>query len=721
MNQYNKHSRPHRKTTSSRPSRSQLGNAAPSRRASVSSNRPRSASPRTSYSNPSRRQQSTRLNQPHARTRYAHSTSTHRASSPRRGRPASQKQSKGVIQALLSNTIVRIVLIALLLIGGFSIFDTITNLNKTYANIEISGMNVGGKTRNEISDVLHNAFDSHVAHTQITVLSPVSDDDKQKDTEAVAEQLSYGEAQATQASWSTDALSLKAQVHYDEAIDKALQVGRNGASILDRFLLLFRPVQIPLEITYDEVLLDEFAAKIDDAIGDARSDTTIEINDYRASVVEGHAGNLVDRSWLAHMISSSLLNKQAPEFVAQTSRAESRISYAEADHLAQIINSIIDNGIEYHYEDKTWTTPKSSLSGWFRIKIVKQDGGFTLNATVDRSKALLQIMDNLDFSFNSNNVQIHFIDNDGSFNVESGSTLEVPDLMPSLETINSLLADKNASPVEEQFEFTLNKTTLPQTMSLDEALQMGLVTTIGSFTTNFTNVAGTENRNHNIKLAAESLSNYIVDGNGGTWSFNSILGDTDEEAGYWTAGSIVDGEYVDSVGGGVCQVATTIFNAVMEAGLDVLQRHNHSLYISSYPAGRDAAVDYPTGMDLRWKNSMKSDVLLLLTYTDTSITAKLLSVDNGYSVSYTTGEWQEGAKYITTFQKDDTLGDNAYYKKVVGVDGSKITVKRTVKDADGDVIIADAFASVYDPKNEVYVIGKDVDTSKLVRKTTSNS
>ena len=63
--------------------------------------------------------------------------------------------------------------------------------------------------------------------------------------------------------------------------------------------------------------------------------------------------------------------------------------------------------------------------------------------------------------------------------------------------------------------------------------------------------------------------------------------------GYKNAGAIVDGEYTDEIGGGVCQVATTVYNAVYDAGYPIVERHNHTLYIASYPEGRDAAIAFP--------------------------------------------------------------------------------------------------------------------------------
>ena len=89
------------------------------------------------------------------------------------------------------------------------------------------------------------------------------------------------------------------------------------------------------------------------------------------------------------------------------------------------------------------------------------------------------------------------------------------------------------------------------------------------------------------------LNNSIARADGGEWSFNDTVGEANEEAGFQAAHAIINGEYDDAIGGGICQVATTVFNAVYEAGYPVTERRNHSLYISSYPAGRDAAIAYP--------------------------------------------------------------------------------------------------------------------------------
>ena len=246
---------------------------------------------------------------------------------------------------------------------------------------------------------------------------------------------------------------------------------------------------------------------------------------------------------------------------------------------------------------------------------------------------------------------------------------------------------------------------MPQRLTFQEAVDKGVVGPIGTFTTTYTTGQGTENRNHNIELVSQILDNSICK-SGETWSYNGTTGDCNEEKGFLGAGAIIDGEYTDSVGGGICQVATTVFDAVYESGLPVVERHNHSLYIASYPAGRDAAVSYPE-LDLVWRNDTASDVLVKVSTQVGSVTATLYGVDPGYQVTTETGQWEAGKKYSTTTKVDDTLAPGTSYVKTRGTDGSTIEVTRTVKDVNGNIVRQDLFASVYDPINEVILKGPD--------------
>ena len=137
---------------------------------------------------------------------------------------------------------------------------------------------------------------------------------------------------------------------------------------------------------------------------------------------------------------------------------------------------------------------------------------------------------------------------------------------------------------------------------------MGITTRVGRYETIY---GGDPNRIHNVQLVA-----HLVDGKliapGATFSFNEATGDRTADKGFREAPVIINGELTTGLGGGVCQVSTTVFNAAYEAGLKITERTNHALYISHYPQGRDATVNYPD-VDLKFVNDT-AHWLLLRTY-----------------------------------------------------------------------------------------------------------
>ena len=131
--------------------------------------------------------------------------------------------------------------------------------------------------------------------------------------------------------------------------------------------------------------------------------------------------------------------------------------------------------------------------------------------------------------------------------------------------------------------------------------------------------------------------------------------------------------------------------------------------------GRDAAVSYGE-LDLRWVNDTPSDIILKMSYTDHSVTARLYSVYTGRTVTSEQGEWIMGETYTTKFEESDWLSAGQYYTDTAGEDGSSITVTRKVTDASGEVLIDESYTSVYQPKKEVIIVGPGTDTEPLAHK-----
>jgi vancomycin resistance protein YoaR len=116
------------------------------------------------------------------------------------------------------------------------------------------------------------------------------------------------------------------------------------------------------------------------------------------------------------------------------------------------------------------------------------------------------------------------------------------------------------------------------------------------------------NRSHNIELAARTLDSTVVFP-GETFSFNRTIGQRTVERGYREAPVIVRGELSEGVGGGICQVSSTLFNAVDRAGLQIVERYAHSRNVAYVPPGRDATVSW-YGPDFAFRNTLDQPVLI---------------------------------------------------------------------------------------------------------------
>jgi vancomycin resistance protein YoaR len=232
------------------------------------------------------------------------------------------------------------------------------------------------------------------------------------------------------------------------------------------------------------------------------------------------------------------------------------------------------------------------------------------------------------------------------------------------------------------------------------AREMGISDRISSFTTTYATVNPA--RTSNVHLLAHALDAKLVPP-GGTFSFNQTAGERTAAKGYQEAPAIVKGKLVPQLGGGVCQVGTTFFNTVFFSGLPIVERHNHSFFISHYPKGRDATVSWG-GPDFKFKNDTKGWILIRTSTTASSITISLYGTDPGYQVDYTTGPFTDVVPHKVIEVKDPKLKKGARIVTDGGVDGCRILVVRTVY-KDGAVVRTDRFVSIYSPKDETVRVG----------------
>lgn len=134
-------------------------------------------------------------------------------------------------------------------------------------------------------------------------------------------------------------------------------------------------------------------------------------------------------------------------------------------------------------------------------------------------------------------------------------------------------------------------------------------------------------RVQNIQMLADLVDGALVPP-GETFGLNDHVGERTEARGFQPAGTIVLGELVDTVGGGVSQFATTFYNAVFWGGYEDVEHRHHSFYFTRYPEGIEATISWPVP-ELTFRNNTESTILIKTEYTDTSITVKFYSNNDG--------------------------------------------------------------------------------------------
>ncbi|MBQ7035958.1 MAG: VanW family protein [Clostridia bacterium] len=134
----------------------------------------------------------------------------------------------------------------------------------------------------------------------------------------------------------------------------------------------------------------------------------------------------------------------------------------------------------------------------------------------------------------------------------------------------------------------------------------------------------TPDRVHNLKLCAENLNGKIILA-GTDFSFNDTVGERTREKGYREAIMLVEGEKVEAVGGGLCQISSTLFGAAEKAGMEILERHDHTGEVHYVEIGRDAAVSFGE-QDFRFKNTKSFPVRIAVSVENGQVHAALYKV-----------------------------------------------------------------------------------------------
>ncbi len=338
----------------------------------------------------------------------------------------------------------------------------------------------------------------------------------------------------------------------------------------------------------------------------------------------------------------------------------------------------------------------SYINGTFLNSVYTYNEAKLIKQIEPLDKAIFREPVNAEFNISNNKVVAFKQSSDGkSINMDK-LTSDLKNSVPGLI--------KSANPKIVRIEIPI-KTVAPE-ITTEEANDKGIVEVIGEGNSTF--LHSIPNRVHNVTLAATKINGILI-APGEEFSFNKTLGDISRFTGFKEAYVIQNGKTVLGDGGGVCQVSTTLFRAILNAGLPITERNAHAYRVGYYeqdsPPGLDATIYVPT-VDLKFKNDTGKHILIQSSVDPVSMSLKftLFGKSDGREVEVGTPVLSNiSSPPETVYQDDPNLPKGQLRQVEYAAPGARSVFTRTI--TKGDKETTDTFVSNYRAWQAVFLRG----------------
>ena len=445
---------------------------------------------------------------------------------------------------------------------------------------------------------------------------------------------------------------------------------------------------VPPTRVYDAALAYELS-RFEKAIGRPHRDARLTLHGLDPVVVPASIGRRLDHAAAARIIVSALAGLARHPVALPVQRDAPKVTAAGLAAAAREVRTALSAPVEMRWRNAVW-----SLSPWqLRTMLALPHSGST--AVRIGSRGANRYFRALSRQLNRPARKAGFaIAPDGSVGIipaRSGRLLNVAG------TASNLLS---AALRPQSRVARVLVTTQQPARSTREARAMGIRHLVGGYETIY---GGDANRIHNVQLVSRLIDGHLI-APGATFSFNRTTGARTAEKGFREAPVIINGELQTGLGGGVCQVSTTVFNAAYEAGLNITARTNHALYISHYPLGRDATVNYPD-TDLRFVNDTKHWLLLRTFVGSSSLTVGLYGTPTHRRVVTQTHPLVETGEPPVKHEPDASLTEGETVVEDGGEPSRTTSVRRLVYTAGGKLLYDNTWYSSYQAEPKIVLVG----------------
>ena len=423
-----------------------------------------------------------------------------------------------------------------------------------------------------------------------------------------------------------------AKVDIAQTVATAFAAGRGAGGLSQLFWWLGRigsPQQLNYVVHVDGAKLDVLVSQWErTAISDPPVPGAVRGPGSQLVLEEPRAGRRVDRTRLARDL----------ELVLGSTR---RRVVALATH--QVDPLLTKDAVKQAFE-----VGRQLVSA--PIHLVSRDGALALNLTREqlvRAIGTRPRANRLEVFFDPKAIEeviqgdrqrLESAPKDAAFRVEADHKISIIAGQPGTRLDSTLVAEalmQAAHATGHVGELPVDRDAQPE-FTTEAARALNIVKLVAQFSTYH---KCCQARVQNIHRIADLLDGAIVKP-GAVFSVNEKVGPRTKANGFVPAPTIVEGDMEDTIGGGVSQFATTLFNALFYGGYDIIERQPHSYWFTRYPMGHEATLSYPKP-DIIFKNDTKSGLLIKTDYTDTRITVKLFGDNEGRKVKATVSQRQD--------------------------------------------------------------------------------
>jgi len=536
--------------------------------------------------------------------------------------------------------------------------------DRVAAGISVAGVSVGGLSAEDAQAKLENVAARHASEPVVFT--------------------------AAEYRFNIRPAALEVEGNWAAAAEEAVERGNTPFPLrgLERVRLRLFGAEVTPSAEAFEAALDERLERIAARVDRPAVEASLVLDGFEPEIVPGQAGRRLDRDAAAAQMVAALAGFDREETPLPVVVDAPEVTSHRLEPVAAQLRTVLSAPVQLTHRGAVFTLQPSEMVGLIQLPA---DGVSSLRMRQEvaarrfenLARGLARAPRNADFAVRASK-EVRVIPS------RPGRELNVAATAAALLQAASRPTHRSAAVVVAEFEPRLTTA---------EAKALRVERQLASYATLY---AGTADRINNLQLAIEILDGARI-APGDTWSFNEFVGPRTAERGFRSAPVIMDGKYEEGIGGGVSQVATTVFNAAWEAGIKIGERHAHALYISRYPDGRDATVNYPD-VDLKLVNDTPRWLVIKASYDESGILVRLLGAGPERRVESIAGELKVTGQPKTEREPDPKLYEGQRVVEFAGQPSREIRVERVIYQ-DGKVLRRESWYTHYSYEARIVRVG----------------